>query len=267
MPLSGKIEHTQKLASSLRYSFGNNVKRKIFFLHVHKCGGTSIANSVSATYGVVDNALQRRFGNLVNEASVEAARTMGISDEAFRESLLLYYMARRKIKYISGHFGYSEKAMAQYGAQWDFITVLRDPVARWFSHYFMDKYQKEKSPYASIDEDLESFILSERSLWEARKYVLMFTDNLSLEEAASQPAIDQAIDNLKKFSLVGFLDRLDDFAEEYEQQFGVKLRIKKMNKNPLTQNQQQELISPEIRQKVMEICGPSMAVYEAVRNS
>ncbi|MGF1522988.1 MAG: hypothetical protein ACFBSF_11795 [Leptolyngbyaceae cyanobacterium] len=265
MDLSKGMQLARRLSPSVRYSFGNNMEKKVFFLHVHKCGGTSILNSIAATYGFSNNIARRRFGDLSNEASVKAANLVGSTPEDFRENILLYYMSLPDMRYIYGHFSYSERAMKEYGSDWNFITVLRDPISRWFSHYFMDRYKEERSFYASIDEELGDFLHSERSLWEARKYVLMFTDDITLEEASSQAAIDQAIENLKKFSIVGFLDRLNDFSIEFESRLGTYLRIPKLNKSPISKVEQKKLVTPAIRKKVEAICEPSTQVYQAIR--
>jgi hypothetical protein len=265
MALSKKQILLARLAPSMKYSFGNRMNKKIFFLHVHKCGGTSIANSVASTYGFLENLTRKNFGLLSNEASVEAAEIANFTPEEFREHLLFYYMSMPKMKYISGHFCYSERAMEAYGEEWNFITILRDPVSRWFSHYFMDKYKKEKSTYARIDAELDDFIYSDRSLWEARKYVLMFNNKLSLEESTSEEAIRQAIENLKKFSIVGFIDEVENFATDFKNVFGVSIQVPKLNTNPLARSDQEKLITPEIRKKAEEICKPSIKVYEAMR--
>ncbi len=247
-----------------RHFLGAKVREKIFFLHIHKCGGTSLSKAIAISFGLFENITRRHFFSPNYEASVRASKLIEDNVMDYRKKLLLYYMSIERMKYISGHFFYSEKAMEEFGKEWNFLTLLRHPVSRWFSHYFMDRYREHGVSHARICSDLESFVESERALHEARKYVLAFTEGISLSDASSNEAVNQAIENLKKFALVGVLEKMDAFTRDYKNLFGAELFIEKLNKNPLPKLRQKKLISDEILKKVEEICQPSMRVYESV---
>lgn len=243
---------------------GGRVSKKIFFLHVHKSGGTSVTEGLKNSFGLTETISKRHFFTLDNDASAIASEIVGEDIRSYREKLLLYYMSMERMKYISGHFYYSEKAMQKFGKEWSFITLLRHPIDRWFSTYFFDRY-REGSSNGRIDCDLESFVESERALRLGSGYVLAFTEGISLSEVSSNDAINCAIKNLKKFALVGVLEEIDVFARAYKALFGAELFIQRLNKNPLSRQKQTGLISDKIQKKVEEICQPSMKIYEAIQ--
>lgn len=239
------------------------VNRRIFFLHIAKSGGTSITQALQNSYGLAECISKRHFFILSNQASAMASRVIEDNVWDYREKLLLYYMSMKRMKYISGHFHYSDKAMQKFGQEWNFITVLRHPVSRWFSSYFFDKY-RDGSSHGRINADLESFLESDRGIRQGSAYVLSFTEGLSTAEAASDEAVKLAIENLNKFALVGILEELDRFKVEFEELFGVKISVGQLNKNPLQKSKQKEIISEEIRRRVEEACQPSIKVYNAI---
>lgn len=240
-----------------------NLNERIFFLHIAKSGGTSITQAFQNSYGLSKRLSRRHFFTLSNEASAMASEIIEENIWDYREKLLLYYMSMERMKYIGGHFHYSDRAMQKFGKEWNFVTVLRHPVSRWFSSYFFDKY-REGSSHGRIYADLESFLESERGIRQGNAYVLSFTEGLSTAEATSDNAVKIAIENLNKFTLVGILEQLDRFKEDFEERFGVKLLVEQLNKNPLQKSKQQEMISDNIRQRVEEVCQPSLKVYNAM---
>ena len=112
------------------------IKKNIFFLHQPKCGGTSINNAIRSCYR------NSQIMHLNNDACIRAADLLGRDLDDYRRDLLLYHLMHKKIRYLSGHFAYSKKAYDACGDQWHFVTVLRHPVERWFSHYFFNKHRR-----------------------------------------------------------------------------------------------------------------------------
>ena len=258
------MAHKKTILSYSEKLFPSKIDKKIFFLHIPKCGGTSIIDAIGNNYGLAEVVSRRRFFAISPEASEKAARILGEDMWQYREKLLLYNMSQKTMKYISGHFYYSEKAMKEFKDEWSFVTLLRDPVSRWFSHYFMDRYSDRAPEFAKINLDLEQFLETESAKHFARFYVIAFNDGISLEKASSQEAIDRAISNINNFSLVGVLEKIDAFIAAYKQTFDADLNIPQLNSSVVSKTQQQSLVTDKIKHKVEEMCQPSMRVYEAV---
>lgn len=244
----------------VRHIFGRKVGKKIVFLHIPKCGGTSIGQAIQASYGFWECLSRQNFGHLDSAASLKGSRLSGEELMAYREKLLLYFLSNPQYKYISGHFSYSETAVVEFGGEWHFITVLRHPVSKWFSQYFFNR--NKISDHFKIEADLESYVESEEGIALGSDYVRKLTQGFHGTEAASKEAVTQAIENLKKFALVGVLERLDVFARDFRRLFGAKLFLEKKNRNPVSRKKQRQETTEEIRKRVEEICQPDMEVYQ-----
>ena len=75
---------------------------KIFFMHVPKCGGTTVDRAFTAVY-------RKNACHLDAPATNRALNAMDNKQDihAFRHGLLLYFMACGH-RYISGHFTFNE---------------------------------------------------------------------------------------------------------------------------------------------------------------
>ena len=239
------------------------VSKKIFFLHHPKCGGTSIDHAIQNSFGVSEFLLKRNSYHLDPRASLP-----GWSSRDYREKILLDSMSNGKNKYISGHFPYSQKAFREFGQEWNFITVLRNPVSRWFSLYFFGKYKG--SDHAKINMEIESYLESEQAITTGCSYVRVFTDKenfasiSSLDQATLNKATDQAIKNLNDFALVGVLEELDMFVRDFEKVFSTELFIPNFNRNPASKSNRKSQVTDEVHQRVIELCQPNIKVYESV---
>lgn len=238
-------------------------QQKIFFLHHPKCGGTSIDHAIQNSFGVSNFLLQSSFFHLNPRASLP-----GQSKREYREQLLFDVMSKERIRYISGHFPYSSKAFQTFGHSWNFVTILRNPVSRWFSLYFFNRYKG--SDHSKIDLDLESYLKTEKAVAQGRSYVRAFTDResfsqiSSLDQSTLDGATQKAIENLDSFSLVGVLEKLNVFSQDFKRLYGPELYIPSFNKNPVARSSQSKKVSDDIYQQVVEICQPSIQIYEHV---
>lgn len=230
---------------------------KLFFVHIPKCGGMSIDGALQRAYADAGAQVVR----LDAVAAKRAAEAIGESMGTYRRWLLPYYMAGKK-EYISGHFPFSETVHEAFGEGWHYATVLREPVARWISNYFYNKY-KTHSDYFRIEEPLDEFIETKKAQHYGSNYVASLTDLANKNDVSEEVAVEQAIRNLDLFSVVGVLERLDEFAAACEKRFGVRLDIEHRNKNPRSGNQQREEIGDETRERIRELCAPNLRIYEA----
>jgi hypothetical protein len=205
---------------------------------------------------------QNRHIHLDPAASWHGSRItdMGLFD--FREKLLLYEMGRAHIRYITGHYPLSETALAEFGEDWNIVTVLRHPVDRWLSEYFYNRHKQ--SQYFAHDQDIEEYLDSHTGRVQARMYVRWFSGELS--DDWSNAPVDRALRNLDRLAVVGVLEHLDRFRDAFRDRFGVTLRIPRLNRNPQTAEQQARVLSDAVRARIEALCADDLQIYHHALN-
>jgi len=252
--------------------FRGRLKDNIFFLHIQKCGGSSINQAIKSCYQTLNITQDRYLSHLDSEAAFKAVQMSGgqtnlsagtINDYPilqFRENLLLYYMSQQRIRYIAGHFSFSATAYQHFFEKYAFVTVLRDPVERWISAYFYNRYKKAGD--RKLDADFTAYLDSELGRSRGYTCVKLLGGANPAGDYTSEQAITRAKDNLQKFTVVGCLEYQEDFVRQFEQQFGRKLKIRSTNQSPKSKAYRRSLITEEIEEKIREICKPDVEVYQ-----
>ncbi|MCF6153329.1 MAG: hypothetical protein E3K38_13805 [Candidatus Kuenenia stuttgartiensis] len=239
------------------YAWG--LKENIFFMHIPKCGGTSISHAISRKY-LTPDFTRNRIVSLDTYASSNTAKLLDLQTLKFRENLLLYFMNMKNVKYISGHFSFSEIAFREFHNKFAFVTVLREPVKRWISVYFYSRYKE--STHCKIETDITTFIQSKEGKSKGHAYI-RFLGGIDEEmDYTSKQALDRAKGNLDKFDIVGFLEYKENFIQQFENRFGVRLALKKENPSPVTQIFKDSVITEEIIEKIKTICKPDIEIYQ-----
>lgn len=239
------------------------LRRDIFFLHVPKCGGSSITDAIRQHYLTMDPRDDHKIGHLHPHAALTTARTLGQPQIDFNRDILPYFLGQ-DYRYVFGHFAFNQAAYDAFKDKYAFVTLLRDPVKRWFSLYFYNRY-KEGDHYALVD-DLETFLESDEAVGYGSDYVMRFVGDGSFTDHTSQQAIDRAISNLNHFDLVGVMEDLPMFVKHFKSSFGVDLNIPHRRKNPLSPEKQRGAMTPETLARVQELNRPNIALYEHVIN-
>jgi hypothetical protein len=250
--------------------FRGSLKEKIFFLHLFKCGGTSVAQAIQSCYLNLDiikhhsifrlnpKAASNAFQTIFDSSNFPATQTgSNYINRKFREYLVLYYMSQDNTNYIAGHFSFSEIVYQNFSNKYAFITVLRDPVERYISAYFYKRYRNRK-----LDIEITDYLESEAGQSAGSFYAKNLGCFEQMENFNSETGIKQAKENLHKFKIVGCLEYQQEFLNQFEEKFGRKLNLRVFNQSPKSAKDGKSIINESIRQKIRAICQPDLEIYQ-----
>jgi len=268
----------------------------VVFFHVMKCGGTSVRAALAkgalapiddaetsapdgsgakvaaggthpeisepvATEGtaaqVAPGATHAEIFELDGTAAKVAAGGAHADNWRFRDALLLYVLQAMRPSLVLGHFRYRDRCQ-ELADSAHFVTVLRDPVERMVSLY---KYRRYKDGIdVAVSTDFEEFIATKRWMKEGHAYVDVFsgTDDL---DPRSDEAIAAAVANLRRFAVVGFTDRLEDFSSQVSSLWGREVSIPILNQSPAPELPESEIGAGALEQARV-VCEPDIRVYE-----
>lgn len=245
--------------------------KRVIFFHPPKCGGTSIN---SAFLKIFSTAKGRYVFELDAAASRLAAEQLGCSMVEMRESILAYAVQKSSLRYISGHFPFSNRAVNGSG-DWQFMTVLREPVSRTLSLYYYNRYRNAGRNHFGIETELAQWLETDEALSAGSIYLRMFMGDVIEAEALALPGVSSdartqatvtAIGNLEQFAIVGLLEDLEAYGEDVARHCGVELLIPHKNKSPSSRYPSFDEHPIEIREKLLEICEADSAIYKRFNN-
>ncbi len=237
--------------------------RGLVFHHVPKCGGTSVGMSIRRKYllsqaGIVPAPSFHAVGSLF--ASDDRLAILQHAKE-FREKMLLYHL-HCGVKCVSAHVRFSTVAYREFNETHGFVTILRDPVERYISHFF---YGTGRDGHMSIDEPLEKFVETEEGRLYGAAYCDYFSGLGAFDDYRTAEAIARAKKNLGLFAVVGFLDDLPGFCDGIRHQFGFRPRIGHLNRGQTARAGAGREIPRPILDRIEKLCAPDREIYEHAR--
>jgi hypothetical protein len=251
--------------------FKKNSKNRIFYLHIPKCGGNSIDSAFKKHFrpGSVfkedsfasNKGAENYFKDIVNSQQLSIENNLYL--QKYREAILLYNMYIEKYYYISGHFSFSDIVYDLFKNQYRFVTILRNPVQRFISEFFFNKY-KQKITF-NIDEGLDMFSNSPRGIEYGLKYVKMLGGYGKKADIDLKDAIQNAKENLAKFDIIGILEDLNNFEKQIKDKLDISLKIGHKNKNPIKVPAKKK-VSDKNLEKIKRLCRPDEEIYEFALN-
>ena len=240
---------------------GGGLKHRCVFMHVPKCGGTSVSEALYATVplhhkiGILDSPAIRRamaIQTLGQDDTTsfhdEGPRAPEIAD--FREKLVLMHMAH-DCRLVHGHFLFSEAAWQQFGHAYRYVSILRDPMERTVSNYRMDRRT------GVFDGDFDAFLDSPEGRRKARHMLRFFGGQSEIADADTETLMQTARRNIDRFTLIGFLDDLPGFARDFADIFGARPAIAHYNRA----SDKGLDLTPAQRTRLESLCAPDLALY------
>ena len=112
---------------------------------------------------------------------------------------------------------------------------------------------------------LEEMVASDRGRAWGAEYVKYYGGLREDGDYRSQEAIDGAIANLRRFDVVGQLERLKEFHADVKASTGLRLITFRRNRSPVSDDERRALMSEEVGTAVEDLCAPDRAVWGALR--
>lgn len=235
---------------------------RIVFLHVPKCGGTSLIAALDACMKPWRATQRGSILHLNEPAAREARQATRISYGVTRRLLLAYHLATTDARLVHGHYRYSRATFERHRDRWSFITLLRHPIDRWLSNYYFNATLPEGVEYR-IEAPLRDHLASEQGMRFGTALVRSFADLDDSQDPRSDEAVDRAITNLRELDLVGTLEDLPAFQSAFEARFDYSLDIPRLNTTSERRKPPPD-IEPDIAEEIRQLCEPDLRVFRAL---
>ena len=236
---------------------------KIIFHHIPKCGGTSIVAGLALTYYPLRLLRYGRkgFPGLLNAPdSSQAAKEQNTNRYTFRRNLLAQNVDQDNSPLISGHYPFNPALYDKEKDQWHFITLLRDPLNRWYSEYFWNRHKDHD--YRKTDLSIEAYLETEEGLENTRSFVNYFSCSENNSALVNTSERKEALNNLPKFNVIGCLEHLQRFKADMKSTFGRKPIFLKQNKSPAPKDAQKKPDeNSDFHKKLLEYLDADIEIY------
>ena len=234
-------------------------KHRIFFFHIAKCGGTSIGQAIESAYKPWRNDGSRTVFRLDEDAARFAEEHARGTGTDVRRDLLNYALSLPTARCAIGHFHFSTPAFERYAETWRFVTVLRNPVERWLSHY---SYNRDVSSRFGIKASPEEFVETEAAAAFGRAFIDEVTGDIEKGGLSLGKLTEIALARYDRFALVGCIEDTAGFARRFHEFFGHHLDIKRLNITQPTKRVTAEALGTDLLKRIERLCEPDLHVYE-----
>ena len=251
----------------------------IVYTHIPKCGGTSVDAAIRSCIGRADQprinpVAARKAGQLVADTSDPVAFVE--QNSQYLQYLLCYHL-NLGWRFVSGHLPVNSDVLEFY-KQYKFVTILRDPIERWTSHYLFNKMTNpdpmvppSKEFPGTIEEEFDQLIDSGRGQQMGSLITMMLTGRYPKSRDEATDLSLQASRNIERFSVIGFLHNLKDFEVKFSKLTSTDIRIGHKNQTERDhindqQNRYYELKEflklRDAKNRIAECCLADKTVYQ-----
>ncbi len=218
------------------------------------------------------NALQHRGASTAALHQLDApysahlASTAGMETMDLRDLLLASTLNTPGVEFVAGHYRFTHALHDALLDKATFITVLREPVDRFLSLYYYNHYKSGGHGHEPLA--LEDYIKRPRARRSAEDYVRLFRGTgADHREFAGAGDVEAAINNLKRFHLVGELKQQNAFCDSLSAMTGLNVSLPLLNRSPAPAKTRYQALPEALSDEIRRLCEPSTAVYEAMMSS
>lgn len=243
----------------------------IFFFHIEKCGGSSVAHAFKEHLKDIKYNDFSRFKSLDGKAALEASKAAKYPSLELRKILAYYFLSPdigKSVKFVRGHFAIDRDILSTFNDKYLFITTVRNPIDKWVSSFFYN-YRKGNNDHGSINESIEDFIGTERSKVLGYDYIRMTcSKNIGPEQLKDKRLVskyaDKSAEILDSFDMVVKLSEMNKLQKYVNKNTSWNINIGHKNK---TSNRKSKYdIDSEIMDKIKKVCKPNILVYKKLFN-
>ena len=202
--------------------------RRICFVHIPKCGGSSFRTAISK-YGPFGLIKRKGVHAMSAKKSYQEAVHEGIDPLIYRENVLIDLLSKSQYKVVFGHFRCTSKTRERFQDRWKFVTLLRNPVDRWISHYHYDRYKS--STHHKTELDIHQYIKSEEGKRVGTLYLRHFSSYTEDIGISKVDYVIEAVQNIKAFDSCLILEEIQDTMPDLESLLGIKFKMRRRNQN------------------------------------
>jgi len=255
------------------------------FVHIAKSGGISIDQAMREAFAQKKQPRIDRQATLAASMASFTGEINNINSACdFSEhhaktlsGIFEYYLAQQW-SFVSGHVTVNESLLKKYNNDYKFITVLREPKARFISNYVFNKLTNKqafmlpsKNSEKCLFDEARELIDSRRGIHLAGIPSMCLTGRFANNDTELNEIHQQAKQNLSQFSIVGSLTHLDNFIAQIKHETGRTITIRHLNSRKSLQSPEQQKIQndlkgffnePEIQKKLTELCRFETALYQ-----
>jgi hypothetical protein len=173
------------------------------------------------------------------------------------QSILTYHL-NLNWHYVSGHINVTKRILDAYSEQYNFVTLLRDPVERLISNYIFNKLTNK---FAIMPPSIATKAMTKEELWQeadqilnsrrgwhmANTMTMFLTGRYPKDEQDAKNMQNEVLDNLSKFSVVGQLTKMQTFEQDLSQLIGKPIQIDKHNATKAIESSDAEFIRAALK--------------------